>query len=74
MKAKINEQTGGFAITLEPESMKEMAELLRYANCAKMEKPRVNFCFDYEPCFLYLYLRKIDKSKQRNHIHKPIVK
>ena len=70
MKAKISELGDwGVDITMEPESQEELLILLRYGNCAKMEKPQVLFSFRNRP-YLYLCLKKIHKSKQNNSITK----
>ena len=65
MKAAINEGTEWFEITLEPETLKEFQQMLRYSKNAKKVYPSVTFSFSDEP-YLNVFLRKKCISKQMN--------
>jgi hypothetical protein len=67
MKATISEHSSGLSITLNPESVKEYSQLLRYAKNAKKEKPSIYLSFRNE-AYLSIWLRKIKASVQKNSI------
>ena len=67
MKIEINEHDHALELTLLPETIEEMAQLLRYAKNAKAVKPDVFMVFNKEP-YLYMFLEKKAKSVQSNSI------
>lgn len=68
MKTKINDSDYGLNITIEPETIKEFATLLRYARNANSEKPGVYLSFRDSP-FCNIWLKKRKPSVQRNAIN-----
>lgn len=67
MKVEISEHDYGMDITLAPESVEEMAKLLRYSNNASAEKPTVQMSFSNEP-YCWIFLKKRKMSVQKNLI------
>jgi hypothetical protein len=67
MKVEIFENDFGMDFTVIPETVEDMAKLLRFTNNAKAEKPKVSMYFNGTPS-MTVWLRKIHKSKQVNYI------
>lgn len=69
MKVTFSENTWGIDLTLEPETVEETTELLRYAFNAKKAKGYISFSFG-ETAQLDITLPKVSESRQRNYIDK----
>ena len=67
MITEISESEYGLNIEIKPETVEEVAMLLRYAKNAKAEKPDVSFSFYTKP-YLSLWCKKVKKSVQENSI------
>jgi hypothetical protein len=67
MVYKFWESENGAQLIIEPETPKEMAELLRITNNAKKEPVNLNFYFGDSPG-LSIWIKKVDKARQRNSI------
>ncbi len=67
MKTKIREHENGLNIEIEPETPEETAQLLRFSNNARAEKPSINMYFSSLP-ICTIWMRKVSSEKQINHI------
>lgn len=67
MKIELNENEHGIDITLFPEDIKELTQLLRFSKNAKLEKPHIFMSFFNEP-YLYINMKKVKRQVQENSI------
>jgi len=67
MKTTVYENENGLNLHIEPETIQEMAKLLRFAKNAKAEKPSVTMHFGNEPVCT-IWMGKITPSKQSSWI------
>lgn len=68
MKVEVMENDYGLGIEITPETPEEVAQLFRFTNNAKAEKPSVSLYFSSKSPLCSIWLRKINKDKQRNAI------
>lgn len=68
MKTEVTENKWGLSIEVIPETTQEVAQLLRFANNAKAEKPSVYFSFSSDSPYLNIHMSKIKESVQKNSI------
>ena len=69
MTTKIKETEYSLEINLIPESMSDLALLLRFANNSKRDKPDIFLSFSNEP-YCNISLAKVKKQNQINSISK----
>ena len=69
MKLQHNEGDHGLELNLEPETLKEVSQLFRFANNAKREKPYVYLSFNGDTPYLNIYMRKKRGPKVSNTVH-----
>lgn len=68
MKIEFNEYKFGASVHLTPETPAEVAQLARFANNAKAEKPSISLSFSTDiPC-CDIYMNKVHPTVQRNSI------
>lgn len=67
MKLELIENEHGIDITLLPEDIKELTQLLRFSKNAKLEKPNIFMSFSNEP-YLYINMTKVKRQAQKNSI------
>lgn len=69
MKIEFFENDHGLNFSMYPESVEELAQLMRFAKNAKAEKPNVFLTFDSDKDpEMNIWLTKIKKESQRNII------
>lgn len=68
MKANFDDSDYGINITIEPETVEEMAMLLRYSRNANSEKPDVFMSFRNKP-YCSIWLKKRKPLVQKNSIN-----
>lgn len=68
MKFEYFEGKFGMEITMEPETPKECAELLRISANANSEKPQIYFSFESNNPRCAIYIQKRKESAQKNSI------
>jgi hypothetical protein len=64
MKLEYWESENGLQIDLTPETPKEVAELFRFANNTRAEKPSVSMYFASDNPKCAIWLRKLSPNKQ----------
>lgn len=69
MKFEYTERDGYFEMMLTPENVKEAAQLLRFSNNAKAEKPNVYFSFSSDTPWCSITMSKRTGHKSSNSIN-----
>ncbi len=68
MDVQITEGTSSLELVIKPEQVYEVAQLFRFANNAKAEKPTIHMFFSGDQPELYISLPKFKQGKQVNSI------